>query len=184
MEGELGKIQRLKLPNNSHQGRQQLIAAMREQVDKLVESKIKNVYDQRLANVNKALDKPQIKNLILEIQRVQDKMQNNPTKNDEPTEKTSIVLSQAYKIVDNYSDVLINEFKKSYPDKIKLAEEDKKAFSGVSKTEKMRSVIEVWKEFFAGKYAGRGFIFWILIAALVDIAGFIFFDIAFKKDEY
>jgi hypothetical protein len=48
----------------------------------------------------------------------------------------------------------------------------------------MRSVVEVWKDFFAGKYAGRGFIFWIIIAALVDIAGFIFFDIAFRKEEY
>jgi hypothetical protein len=134
--------------------------------------------------VNKELDKAQIKNLIAEIQTVQNKMQAMPNKNDEPTEKTSIILSQAYKIIDNYSDVLINEFDKTHPDKIKLAKEDKKAFSGVSKTEKMRSVIEVWKDFFAGKYAGRGFVFWIIIAALVDIAGFIFFDIAFKKEDY
>jgi hypothetical protein len=183
MEGELGKIQRLKLPNNSHQGRQTLIVAMRDQVDKLVESKIKNVYDQRLANVNKALDRPQIKKLIAEIQKVQTYMQENPTENEEPTEKTGIVLSQSYKIIDNYSDVLINEFDKTHPDKIKMAKEDKKAFSGVSKTEKMRSVIEVWKDFFAGKYAGKGFLFWIIIAALVDIAGFIFFDIAFKRED-
>jgi hypothetical protein len=184
MEGELGKIQRLRLSSLSHQGRQELINAMREQVDTLVESKIRNVYDQRLANVNKALDRPQIKNLISEIQTVQNKMQAMPNNNDEPTEKTSIILSQAYKIIDNYSDVLINEFDKTNPDKTKLAKEDKEIFSGVSKTEKMRSVIEVWKDFFAGRYAGRGFVFWILIAALVDIAGFIFFDIAFKKEDY
>jgi hypothetical protein len=184
MESELGSIQRLRLPNNSHLGRQTLVKAMRVQVDSLVASKITNVYDQRLANVNKALDKPQIKNLIAEIQTVQNKMQAMPGNNDEPTEKTSIVLSQAYKIIDNYSDVLINEFDKTHPDRIKMAKEDKKAFSGVSKTEKMRSVIEVWKNFFAGNYAGSGFIFWIIIAALVDIAGFIFFDIAFKKEDY
>lgn len=184
MERELGKIQRLKLSSNSHSGRQELIMAMREQVDKLVESKIKSVYNQRLTNVNKALDRPQIKNLITEIQTAQNKMQAMPNNNEEPTEKTSIVLSQAYKIIDNYSDVLINEFDKTNPNEIRLAIEDKKSFSGVSKTEKMRSVIEIWKDFFAGKYAGRGFVFWIIIAALVDIAGFIFFDIASKKEEY
>jgi hypothetical protein len=47
----------------------------------------------------------------------------------------------------------------------------------------MRNVIDVLVDFFAGKYAGRGFVFWLLIAALVDIAGFIFFDIAFVKRE-
>lgn len=182
LEGELGKIQRLKLRSNSHQDRQGLIMAMREQVDKLVDSKIKTVYDTRLANINRELDKPAIENLIAEIQKVQNNMQARPTNNNEPTEKTSIVLSQAYKIIDNYSDVLINEFNKTHPDKIKMAIEDKKAFSGVSKTERMRSVIEVWKDFFAGKYSGRGFLFWIIIAALVDILGFIAFNVAIKKE--
>jgi hypothetical protein len=53
----------------------------------------------------------------------------------------------------------------------------------VSKTQRLESVIIVWMDFVAGKYAGRGFVFWIIIAALVDIAGFIFFDIAFKKED-
>lgn len=184
LEGLLGKIQRLKLSSNSHEGRQQLIVAMREQVDNLVESKIKDVFEQRLANVNKALDKAQIKSLIVELQAVQNKMQAMPNNNDEPTQKTSIILSQAYKIIDNYCDVLINEFEKTNPDKIKMAKQDKLAFSGVSKTERMRSVKEVWMDFFAGKYVGRGFIFWIIISALVDIAGFIFFDLAFKREEF
>ncbi|MFZ1705310.1 MAG: hypothetical protein WAT79_13260 [Saprospiraceae bacterium] len=184
LEGELGKIQRLKLKTNTLRGRNDLISEMRVQVEKLLESKIKNTYDQRLININKALDKPQIKKLIREIEFVQNKMQMKPKDNDEPTEKTNIILSQAYKIIDKYSDVLINEFEKSHPDKIKLAKEDKIYFSGVSKTERMRSVIEVWKDFFSGKYSDRGFIFWILIAAIVDIAGFIFFDIAFKRRDF
>ncbi|MBK7094453.1 MAG: hypothetical protein IPH57_05105 [Saprospiraceae bacterium] len=184
IEAELGKIQRLRLRANTHSGRQELIVAMGNQIDKMVESKIENVYNQRITNVNNALDKPQIKKLIAEIQSVQNKLQAMPNKNGEPSEKTGIVLSQSYKIIDNYSDVLINEFDKTHSDKLKLAKEDKKAFSGVSRTEKMHSVIEVWKDFFNGKYTGRGFIFWILIAALVDIAGFIFFGIAFKKDEF
>ncbi len=54
----------------------------------------------------------------------------------------------------------------------------------VTEVRRMLSVIDVWKDFFAGKYAGFGFIFWIIISALIDIAGFIFFDIAFKQEEF
>ncbi len=181
LEGELGKIQRLKLKCNSFQCRQDLIKAMREQVDNLLESKLNTVYKTRLDNINRGLDKPTINKLIAQIQKVQDKIDKNPANNDEPTEETTIILSQAYKIIEKYSDVLIVNFDKQYPGMTKIAKEDKQAYAGVSKTEKMRSVIDVWKDFFAGKYAGRGFAFWIIIACLVDIAGFIFFDIAFAK---
>ena len=47
----------------------------------------------------------------------------------------------------------------------------------------MLSVIDVWKDFIAGKYEGRGFAFWVIVAILVDIAAFVFFDITFKKRE-
>jgi len=183
LEGELGKIQRLKLKCNSFQCRQELVNAMREQVDNLLNSKLNTVYKTRLDNINRGLDKPAITKLIAKIQTVQNKIDANPSKNDEPTEETTNTLSQAYKIIEKYSDVLITEFDKKYPEQMKIAKEDKKIYAGVSRTEKMRSVIDVWKDFFAGKYAGRGFVFWILIAGLVDIAGFIFFDIAFARRD-
>jgi len=182
LEGELGKIQRLKLRSNNLAGRQELIGAMSDQAEKLTKSKL-GIYDTRLRNINRGLDKPEIQRLSAEIQLVQDKLSAISPKNDEPTEKTTHTLTQAYKIISSYSDVLINEFEKSYPDNIRMAKEDKRVYSDVSKTERMRSVIEVWKDFFAGKYAGRGFLFWIVIAALVDIAGFIFFDIAFRNED-
>ena len=177
------KIQRLDPRCNTLKCRQELIEAMRDQTDNLVESTMVSVYDQRVENINRAVNKAEIESLIAEMNTIQDKIQAVPN-SDEPTEKTSVILSQAYKIIGNYSDVLIKEFDKSHPDKIKLAEENKKAFSGVSKTEKMRSVTEVWGDFFDGKYADRGFTYWIIIAALVDIAGFIFFIPAFKKEDY
>lgn len=53
----------------------------------------------------------------------------------------------------------------------------------VTKVKRMLSVIDVWKDFIDGKYAGQGFLFWIIISVLVDIAAFIFFDLSFKKRE-
>jgi hypothetical protein len=189
LESELGKIQRLKLKCNSFQCRQDLIKAMREHVDNLLESKLNTVYKARLDGINRGLDKPTIMKRIAEIQQIQDKIDKNQIDLNKSGKGTDIdninqTLSSSYVIINKYSDVLIAEFDKQYPDLTKIAKEDKNVYGGVSKTTKMLKVIDVWKDFFAGKYAGHGFAYWIIIAALVDIAGFIFFTIAFKKDEY
>ena len=47
----------------------------------------------------------------------------------------------------------------------------------------MLSVVEVWKDIFKGKYVGREVILWILVAVLVDVAAFIFFTLATRKEE-
>lgn len=183
LEGSLGKIQRLRLRCPSFQCRQQLVSEMRKQIDALLDSKLKTTYDMRLENINRGLDKEEINKLIGKIQAVQKKIDTGAGNHGEPTEETTTMLSQAYTIITQYSDVLINEFERQYPDEIKKTIEDKKAYAGVTKTEKMRSVIDVWKDYFRGQYAGRGFLYWIVLAALVDIAGFIFFDIAFARRD-
>lgn len=53
-----------------------------------------------------------------------------------------------------------------------------------TKTHEMKNVIKVWGEFLKGAYAGKGFIYWILISILVDLGAFIFFDLAFKREEF
>lgn len=46
----------------------------------------------------------------------------------------------------------------------------------------MLSVPDVWKDYLTtDKYTGHGFIWWVLIALLVDISGFIFFNMAFNN---
>lgn len=48
----------------------------------------------------------------------------------------------------------------------------------------MLSVPDVWKDFLTtDKYKGHGFIWWVFIAILVDLAAFIFFNIAFGKNK-
>lgn len=54
----------------------------------------------------------------------------------------------------------------------------------VTRTKRLLSVFDVWVDFVKGRYAGSGFFFWIIISILVDVAAFIFFDLAFKKEEY
>ena len=53
----------------------------------------------------------------------------------------------------------------------------------LTEVKKLVSVFDVWEEFIKGDYAGHRFAFWIVISILVDVAAFIFFDLAFKKSE-
>ena len=54
----------------------------------------------------------------------------------------------------------------------------------VTEVKRVISVFDVWGDFLDGKYEGYGFTFWIIISILVDVAAFIFFDIAFKETDY
>lgn len=75
---------------------------------------------------------------------------------------------------------------KNYQDLINISDEDKPVYlaeSSVTRTHRMLSVVEVWKDIFKGKYAGREVTLWILMAILVDVAAFIFFTLATKKEE-
>lgn len=53
-----------------------------------------------------------------------------------------------------------------------------------TKTHQLKNVIKVWQDFLGGEYEGKGFFYWIMISLLVDLGAFIFFDIAFKKEDY
>lgn len=72
-------------------------------------------------------------------------------------------------------------------DRVNFNNNDKKKYTAdpiVTDTQRMTSIFEVWGDYMAGKFNGHGFFWWILLAVLIDIAAFIFFDIAFKKTEY
>lgn len=93
--------------------------------------------------------------------------------NDQVMVNAGIVLSESYSMINQYSDHL--EFRES----------DQQVYAGnsLSKTERMLSVWDVWMDFFNGKIARGKFVFWMIISILIDVAGFIFFDMAFKKEQ-
>lgn len=102
---------------------------------------------------------------------------------NEDIDNTNVLLNKSYNTIKMY-----NEFVEFAKDKDgKYIDRDyyipKEGKNIVTKTSRIKSVINVWIEFFQGKYKGLGFIYWILIAVLVDIGGFIFFTIAFRRTE-
>lgn len=88
-------------------------------------------------------------------------------------EQVCLALNQGYNQIRENKEFVIFQSK---ADEVKYT-----ASHPVTSTKRMVSVFDVWSDFFNGKYSGRGVIFWIIVSILVDIAAFIFFDLAFKK---
>ena len=84
-------------------------------------------------------------------------------------------LNQSYSTIKTYQQFV--DFKN---------EDDKQLYTAANpqtKVSRLLSVYDVWVDFLSGKEGGRAFAFWIIISILVDIAAFIFFDIAFRKRD-
>lgn len=84
-------------------------------------------------------------------------------------------LNQGYSTIKTYQQFV--DFKN---------EDDKTAYTcnnPQTKVSRLLSVYDVWVDFLSGKQGGLAFVFWIIISILIDVAAFIFFDIAFKKRD-
>ncbi|MBQ9313082.1 MAG: hypothetical protein IJ213_08575 [Bacteroidales bacterium] len=169
IEVELGtKIQRVKPRTNNHKGWNEVVDNYTNYVNSTMEQQ-KLTDAQKFVNVLDNETKKEVNANIRNITTMQRKVANMDKLDTKVIESSSKVLSQSYALIDRY-----NQF---------LGKPDNKSIyqSKVSKTDRMLSVIDVWKDYFKGEYKGRGFIFWLILSMLVDIAGFIMFDIAFRK---
>lgn len=125
------------------------------------------------------LFKPEATLLIKNIETMEEHIANmgaQGTIDNNIISQADIVLKKSYAVIRSYADFI--DFR-SEADKNHYLTNDQ-----VTKISRMLSVIDVWKDYFAGRFVGRGFLFWIIVSILVDVAAFIFFDIAFKKREY
>lgn len=51
--------------------------------------------------------------------------------------------------------------------------------------DRLRSIFKVWQDYLGGEFKGKnyGLIYWILLSVIVDLAAFLFFNLAFKNEE-
>jgi len=171
-----------RIPELSYQGTtasQQ--KALKDQYNAMIGELLNNRKSELRTNYTDPQEKlfmPEAAKAIETIESIEDsvmQMDANGVVDNNLIAQADIALQKGYTTIKNYADYVT--FK---------SDSDKELYTAdnlVTKTTKLLSVIDVWKDFLAGKHAGRGFVFWIVISILVDIAAFIFFDIAFKKRE-
>lgn len=163
----------------TRQQRTQLVNAYRDKILQQVKVREAAIYLQLVDE--KKVDQAK-KDATADIKKVQNavnglnEMKNNGVQDDATINTANTILKGAYSTVKNYQDMIV--FKSDADKDVYTAENQ------VTRTTRLLSVIDTWIDYVNGKYNGRGFIFWIIISILVDIAAFIFFDIALKKSEH
>ena len=170
------KIEELSSTGNSVQGRDKLCAAYR--------SKVLTLLDNRLLLLAKEMSPtPEMKkNFVKEASTKWDNLQQ--VKNYIENYNLDLNNSEDIKVVcdklnDGYS--TIRTYKQFVDFKSENDEKDYTSPNAITKVKRLISVFDVWEDFAKGYYSGHGFAFWIIISLLVDVAAFIFFDLAFKK---
>lgn len=157
----------------SKQGRQTLYEAYRQKIITLMDSKKKNI-ENALMPSNKEYRRvaaTDYKNLELLKQYIQDGtlVLTNPADIKTVCDK----LNTGYNTIKTYKDYVSFQ---SVDDEKRFTEPNPE-----TRVKRLLNVYDVWKDFIMGEYPGS-FLFWILISILVDIASFIFFGLAFKKE--
>ena len=169
---EVDKVEPLSYKGTSKQDRDKLCDAYRTKIYILAENRATNIMTHILSpnsdNIKEV--KRDDENLALVKKYIGDKTIN--LNDAEDVEDVCDKLNTAYNTVKKNSD-FINFSSKT-------DEANYTADNPITKVKRMISVFDVWEDFMAGEYAGHGFMFWIIISILVDIAAFIFFDLAFK----
>lgn len=170
---DVNKIEPLSNKGKSAQDRERLCNAYRTKIYMLRDTKIKNIISEMTPpnNNHKKAAERDFENLEVIEKAIEDK---SIDLNDaEDIKEVCDKLNNGYATIRAYSQYV--DFKSN---------EDKQAYTAnnpQTKVTRLLSVYDVWADFLAGRDGGLHFAFWIFISVLIDIAAFVFFDIAFKK---
>ncbi len=172
---DVPQIAPLTYKGTSKQDREKLCTSYRQKIYLLMDTKKKNI-ELSLQPKNKEYMKvaaTDYNNLELVRKYINNKTLDVNDANDIHT--VCDKLNKGYTTISNYSQFV--SFK-NLEDKEKYI-----AKNPESNVRRMLSVFDVWADFIHGEFP-LSFIFWVIISILVDIAAFIFFDLAFKKTEF
>jgi len=176
LENELGtKIQRVANVGNTPS--QWLTAVNYYQAQAYEQLKLfRAECDQEIAEIKKVMKSDQLDNLIKNCGIALTDVDRMDGINNE-------VLAAATKdLINGYAFIKANA---QYIDFKNEQDEERYTREGaVPEAQEMLSVDKVWKDCLTtDKYEGHGFLWWVFIALLVDLSAFIFFNLAFAKDN-
>ncbi len=144
----------------------------REQANRVL-TVYRNECDQRIAEVRKKMNSERLKALINDCETGQREIENMKGVNNEIIDVAMKDLTDAYSFIGANASYITF---KSREDSVRYCAEN-----AHPQARALQVVPDVWKDYLTtDKYNGHGFIWWVLISILVDIAGFVFFYIANK----
>lgn len=173
---DVATVEPISYKSTSIQQREKLVDMYRKKIYALEETR-KEAIRTSMTAANKEEYQKKARTDVKNLEFIANEMNNNPSALNDVTFAHEV----DNRLLSGYATI------KTYNDFISFQSEDDKARyiaeHPITKLKRLMSVFDVWYDVFAGKYSGHGFIFWIIISVLVDIAAFIFFDLTFKKTE-
>lgn len=170
---DVPKVEPITFRGTSVQDRQKLCDAYRRKIFTLRDTKIRNIINEMTPKDNNHRNDAEADYKNLEVIERAIKGHEIDLNEAERIREVCDRLNSGYATIKMYSQFV--DFKSN---------EDKEAYTAnnpQTKVSRLLSVYDVWADFLAGKDGGMHFAFWIFISVLIDIAAFVFFDIAFKK---
>lgn len=174
---DMPKMEQLSVGQNA--SRQQVIDAYRSKIYALRDAKIREIQNETEA-AESSLFKNKAKEHLAELRNVRIAIDTGAVDLNIAEQVAAVekVIDRAYKTIGAYSEFV--NFK-GHDKEIYVPSDGKEAITKVKST---ISVYYVWKNMLTtNKYEGHGLWFWVVMAILVDVAAFIFFDIAFARRE-
>lgn len=180
---EVDKVEPLSFADRSEQARARLVDAYRQKISILMQNKLSNIRSSMIAP-DEDTYKGQAATDYQNIEFAENMIKSGDLDLNvaEEIKDVNSRLVRGYSTIKTYCNYL--DFNQGDKEIYLPTDEEGNSIQAVTRVERMLSVFDVWKDFLSGKYAGRGLIIWVLLSILVDIGAFIFFDIAFKKDQY
>jgi len=175
---QVKEIKPLSYLGTSEQQREKLVIAYRAKIQMLLDTRLMNIRNSMITP-----DEDTYKKQASADWTNLDLMESAINNHDADLNSADDVNELNKRLEKGYSTI------KNYHQYIEFLDGDKDQYlpengEPITKVKRMLSVFGVWKDFLAGKYAGYGMIIWVIMSILVDLGAFIFFDIAFKKDQY
>ena len=173
---DVPSVEQISYQSTSVQQRQKLVDMYRTKIFALADIK-KQAIRNSLEAPNKKDYRDAAQNAATNIALIEKQMNNDPSALNDVSfaHEVDNRLLTGYATIKTYSNFVSFENEAS--------KERYTAEHPITRVKRLMSVFDVWKDTLSGVYKGHGFIFWILISILVDIAAFIFFDLAFKKED-
>ena len=174
---DMPKMEQLSVGQNA--SRQQIVDAYRRKIYALRDAKIREIQNET-GDAGSATFKTKAKEHLAELRNVRIAIDTGAVDLNIAEQVAAVekVIDRAYKTIGAYSEFV--NFK-GHDKEIYAPSDGKEAITKVKST---ISVYNVWKDMLTtNKYEGHGLWFWVVIAILVDVAAFIFFDIAFARRE-
>ncbi|MCD8303101.1 MAG: hypothetical protein LUC44_08835 [Prevotellaceae bacterium] len=170
------KIESLTYKSTTKQQREILCDAYRSKIYALLDNRISNIRNEILSPSPQIVKEAKTagKNLV-ELKGFIDDGTVNLYNAKDITTQVCDKLNNGYNII-KLNSIFVNF--NSVDDEKKYTDNDP-----VTRVKSLNSVFDVWCDYIKGEYNGQGFIYWILISILVDVAAFVFFDLAFRKTE-